>query len=130
VRDGKGGEAHGVALRRGEADLRADHGVERRQRPGVAPEVEVVRHRRRLARGAGVAVRLPDHHQFVQGGHRRRAQQHAVDDAEDRGDGADGDRQREDDGNGHRRAGGNRAKGLTKVGAHGLLPDGAEVLRN
>ena len=114
-------QPHGLALRRREIDLRANHALDRGERAAVALEVEQVGHRRRLARGPRVTVGLPDHHQAIDLGDRRRAQQHAVDDAEDGGRGANGQRQRED---GHQReagAAGQPPKRVTQIVEHAAL---------
>ncbi len=58
-------------------------------------EVEEVGQRRRLARGAGIAIGLPHDGERVDILHRRRPQQHGIDDAEDRRIGADPKRHRQ-----------------------------------
>ena len=58
-------------------------------------EVKEVGQRRRLARGAGVSIGLPDDRERVDVLHRRRPQQHGIDNAEDRRVGADPKRHRQ-----------------------------------
>ncbi len=60
-------------------------------------EVDEVRKGRRLACGAGIAIGLPHHGQSIQVLQRRGAQQHRIDDAEDRRVCANAQRQRDDD---------------------------------
>ena len=86
--------------------------------------VEKVGQRRRLARRAGVAIGLPHHGERVDVLHRRRPQQHGIDDAEDRGIGADTERhgQQGDDGEGG--IADEQPEGIPKILAkHGRTPD-------
>ncbi|MBI2615628.1 MAG: hypothetical protein HYW52_08150 [Gemmatimonadetes bacterium] len=83
-----------------EVDLGARECRQLRESRGALAEVEVIGDRRGLAGGAALAVGFPNHHQAADVLERRGAQQHSVYYAEDGGDGADAERQRQ-----HRRGG-------------------------
>ena len=83
--------------------------------PRALPEVQQVRHRRRLVRGAAVAVGLPHRDEAIGVGVGHRFQQHGVDHAEDGDDGAYADGQREDRGGCETGAGDQHAGGVSDV---------------
>ena len=82
-------------------------------------KVEKVGQRRGLACRARIAVRLPDHGQRADVPHRRRAQQDRVDDAENRGVGANPECHRQQRDHGKAGVADEHADGVAKVLSHG-----------
>ena len=110
-----------LAVGRSEIDLCRHQRRQRLDAGALAAEVEVIGHRRRLARRAAVAVGLPDHHEPVELVERRRPQQDRVHDAENGCVGADPERERQDGGRGESRTPGQQPQGNAKVLSHTVL---------
>ena len=102
-------------------------GVPRPRRVGErlrsTPPVEEIRRPHRDVAGFARLLPLPDHDQLSGFLIEHSLQQHRVDDAEDRGVGADAERECGNDDDGKRRPAGERAQRVAKVLAHGASLD-------
>ena len=108
-------EPGGVARADG---YRGRGGRDRRQLfipPGAILHVEVVGNRGRLSERAALAVGLPDHGEAIDGGERRRAEQHPIHHAEDRGIGPDAQGEGTDDREGEAGRPRERTNGLAEL---------------
>jgi hypothetical protein len=89
------GQPPGVAMIRHQIQIHRHERANPIDQPAPLPIVEEVRDRGRFARGAGIAIRLPHHHEPFRVGKRHGPEQHGPNDAEDRRRHADAERERE-----------------------------------
>jgi hypothetical protein len=113
--DEQRGQPGRLALRRRQRRLVGIQRAELIDLPCALPEVQQVRHRPRLVRGAAVTVGLPHGDETIGIGVGHRLQQHGVDHAEDGDDSAYADGQREDRGGRETGAGDQHAGGVSDV---------------
>ncbi len=96
-RGAEGGEPGRLCPWQSDADIHGDEAGEPFEGAAALLKIEVVGHRARLADRPAVAIGLPEDHQPIERIDRRRPQEDAVHDTEDRSVGADPEGQRHDD---------------------------------